>query len=1173
MKKNHPSMIWNCHALKKTFFIMRITLIVFLFCIMQSFALKSYTQEARISLSVKEMKLEDILMQIENKSMYRFAYNKSEVNVDQSYSLNINNAEIDQILNQLFSQTGIRYKIIDRQIILTTSESSATQPQKTVSGKVTDSQGNSLPGVSVVVKGTTKGVVTDVDGKYLIVGISSDATLVFSFVGMKSQEIHSSGKSVIDIKLLDETVGIEEVVAVGYGTQKKSSVVGAVSQMSGDKLKQAPTMNITNMLGGRIPGLSITQTTGNPTGNDAVMRIRGTSTYSGSGSSPLIIIDGVQRPSFSNFDPDEIESITLLKDALSTSVYGLQAANGIILVTTKRGKEQKPEVTYNSAVTMNQNTRMPKFLNGPDYMEWYNKATEVDNEYRTHNGLKLQPYLYTQDQIDALRNGTNTNPLLGNTDWVDELLGNNSFSQQHTINVRGGAPNIKYFSTVGYSDQEGIIENTSSKRYNIRTNLDAKITEMLSVSLDLSVRQQKNKTPGISPDDNAYLNPVFQAIRMHPNLPMYAPNGLPTGTPSGINYVNPIAATQLSGYLSRIRDDFQGNITFKLKVPWIEGLELKSLLAYDKSIIERKDWRSPYTLMGRSLGQTTGDYSPILQRVPGTYELETKSFLRQTFYKEYRTTLQPSINYNKRFGNHSISLLALYEWSDYFTNNFSAGGSNFSLLDIQELAKRSTATEDWVSPTGSSSTNVRAGYVGRINYSYKDKYLVEIANRFDASVKFAPQNRWKAFPGVGFGWVVSREDFFSKYASIVNYLKIRSSVGQSGNDAGVAAFTYLNTFKYTNNTTVMGGKTVPGIKTSNIPNADLKWETSTMANLGFEATLWNGLLSTDFEVFYKVTDDILNNPGNLYPASLGGYVPSSINYGKMANRGFDLQLSHRNKIKNLEYNATLNINWARNKILRRDESQDLPAWQRTVGRSFGEKLGFVVDGMYQSWDEVERAYSPAGDGLAPGFFKYKDLNGDGKITPQDDYTFVGKSNIPELTYGLNLYLGYEGFDLSLLFQGAGMCDVALAGVYDSSNLGGVQPGVADNTSFTEPFYDAGTGNAPYYLVEQSWRPDNTTGIYPRLSTHNSLTTRHNAWPNSAWIRNGSYLRLKSAQLGYTISSKILKSSYLNQLRVYVSGYNLVTWDHVKYMDPELPNVNNGFYPQQRMYSFGVNVTF
>lgn len=1172
----------------KTLRIMKISTLLIFVSAFNLLAETGYSQDKEISLKLANTyTIENVISEIEKTTDYVFIYNEDVVpKLKKEAKVDINNRSLNEILNQLLEGTDLGYSFASKQITIYRDEFKKEQSgvgltkpilvqqetKRTIKGQVVGIVGEPIIGANIMEKGTKNGTVTDYDG-YFSLDVDNNAVLHISYIGYISQDVNTAGTTTFNIVLEEDTQSLEEVVVVGYGIQKKTRVVGSVSQVSGEVLRKAPSMNVTNVLAGRIPGLSVTQTTGNPTGSDAIMRIRGVSTYSESGSSPLIIIDGVQRSQFSNLDVEEIESITLLKDAVSTAIYGLQAANGIILITTKRGTESKPEMSYTGAVTINQNTRFPKFLNGPDYMEWYNKATEMDNDYRIYKELPLQQYYYTQEQIEAVRNGTNTNPLLGNTNWVEELLGDNSLSHQHSLNLRGGSKNLRYFATVGFSNQEGVVENTSSERYNARTNLDANLTKAISVSFDLSVRKHNNNTPGISPDDNAYLNPIFQAVRMHPNLPMYTPDGSYTGSPSGINYINPIAAVRESGYRKRISDEFQGNITFKIKVPGVEGLEVKFLTAYDKNVIENKEWRSPYILMGRSPGQTIGDFTPILQRVPETYELETKSFLRQSFAQRTRITTQPALSFIREFQDHAISLLALYEWSEYKTNNFQAGGSNFNLTSIQELSKRSTRPEDWVAPWGGSGTDIRAGYVGRAHYSYKNKYLLELVNRFDASIKFAPKNRWKAFPGLGLGWVVSGEDFFQKAQSHINHLKIKGSVGQSGNDGGIQPFSYLRTFLYSNNVNVIDGNPVAGIRTSNVPNEDLKWETTTSANLGLESVLWKGLLSIDFEVFYKVTKDILNNPAGLYPLSLGGYVPAAINYGKMDNKGFDLALNHRNQYKDFKYGATLNLNWARNKILRRDESSDLPAWQRTIGRSYGEKLGFIVDGMYQTWEEVENAYSPSGDGLAPGFFKYRDINGDGKITFEDDFTFIGRSNIPELTYGLNLDMQYKGFDLSIFFQGAALCDVALAGVYGGNNLGGVQPGTPDNTTFTEPFYDAGYGNSPYYLVENSWRPDNTNAEYPRLSTHNSLTTRHNAWPNSAWIRNGAYVRLKTMQIGYTLPQRMLSIFYLESIRLYVSGFNLLTWDSVKYMDPELPNVNNGFYPQQRMYSLGANLTF
>lgn len=1034
---------------------------------------------------------------------------------------------------------------------------------RTVSGTVTDKKGAPLSGATIQVKNAATATATNDDGKFSFTVGAEKVTLVVSMTGYASQTVDAvAGKPAV-ITLEETPKELEEAVVVAYGKQKRANVIGSVSQINGEQLKQMPAMNITNMLAGRLPGLTTLQQSGRPGADDATLRVRGVGSYA-TNQAPLVIVDGVQRPSFSNIDPSEIENITVLKDAVSTAVYGLQAANGIILVTTKRGKSQKTTISYDGAVTVSTNTRFPKFLDGPDYMQWYNKGTDMDNDYLANTGGNPVPYVYSQAQIDAVRNGTNTNPLLGNTDWVGQLVGKKSISQQHSITVRGGTDKVKYFTSVNMLDQDGVVANTGFKRYNVRSNIDAELNKILSVSLDLGLRNQNTRTPGISPDNTAYLNPFYQAVRMLPNLPMYAPNGLPTAYNSNAGWVNPIASVDQSGYQRTETNVFQGNLSFNIKVPWVKGLEVKLLTAYDKTSTENKSWLTPYTVMGRARDQVSGDYVTITT-LPGI----TRTTLRQSYSQSNRKTFQPSISYNARFGDHNITALALYEWSQQQSNVFSTGASNFPLTDLHEIDYGSPATADMISPTGSSKIDdSRAGYVGRINYSYKDRYMVELATRYDASVNFPAYNRWKSFPALGLGWIISKESFFDKFSKTVNFLKLKGSIGKTGNDR-IGNFQYLQTFALTANPVmVIDGKPVSALYTSAPPNTNLNWETATMTNIGFESMLFNGLLGFDFEYFYKVTTDILSPVAGLYPLSMGGYYPSFVNYGIVDNRGFDLQIRHRNKVGKVQYGVTANMNWAKNKIIRRDESSGLPEWQRTVGRSIGEKLGFVVDGIYQTWSETANATSPSSGVVAPGFFKYRDLNGDGRLTRADDMTFVGRSNLPELTFGLNLELRYAGFDFNAFFQGAAFCNVNLAGTYEGSSG---TSGIDDNTPFTKTFY--GYGNSPYFLIQDSWTPDNPNAKFPRLTSYKAPLSAHNANSNSGWIRDGSYVRLKSAQLGYTLPAKWLNMAKIQQVRFYVSGFNLLTWDSLKYLDPEMPNVNNGFYPQQRMYSAGVNVTF
>jgi TonB-linked SusC/RagA family outer membrane protein len=473
-----------------------------------------------------------------------------------------------------------------------------------------------------------------------------------------------------------------------------------------------------------------------------------------------------------------------------------------------------------------------------------------------------------------------------------------------------------------------------------------------------------------------------------------------------------------------------------------------------------------------------------------------------------------------------------------------------------------------ISPTGNSSLESRAGYVGRINYAYKGKYLAELATRYDASVNFDPRFRWEYFPAAAVGWIVSKEPFFAPAKNTVEFLKLKASFGRVGNET-INPFQYLNTFQLTTDPViVIGGKPTAAVFTSAPGNPFITWETSQMTNVGFESLFLNGKLGFDLEYFYRVTTSILSGQSGLFPPSIGGYFPSIVNAGAMDNRGFDLQIRYNDKVGKLEYGVTGNFNWARNKVLRMDEASSTPEWLRRVGKPLGTKFGFVAEGMYQNWEEAANAPSPSAGVVAPGFFRYKDINGDGRITRTDDFVAIGRSNLPEIMYGLNIYLKYAGFDFTALLQGAALSSVNLAGTYEGSSG---TSGVDDNTPFTKAFY--GFGNSPYFLVEGAWTPDNPNAEFPRLSAYKAPLTAHNAHINSGWVRDGGYLRVKSMQLGYTIPVSWMKQAKIQQFRVYVSGFNLFTFDKLKYLDPEMPNVNNGFYPQQRILSAGVNLSF
>lgn len=1043
----------------------------------------------------------------------------------------------------------------------------ASYAQSIVRGIVKGDKNEPIAGATVKVIGSGKTSVTDLSGNFRLDVEQLPVSIDVSYLGYITKKVSIKSDQQVIVSLDKAENDIDEVMVVAYGTQKKSTMVGSVAQISGEEIKKAPAMNITNTLAGRLPGLTSLQQSGRPGADNASLYIRGIGT-SGSNRGPLVIVDDVERPAstLAYLDPNEIESISILKDAVATAAYGVQAANGIILVKTKSGNQGPAKVSYDFSLNIGQNTRLPKFLDGPDYMSWYNKGIEMDNDALLNIGGTISPYVYSQEMIDAVRDGSNTNPLLGNTDWMGILAGKNSYSQHHAVNLRGGSANTQYFASVNHLSQEGIINHTNFKRYNVRTNLNSNLNDYLSIGLNLGARNQESNTPGISPDNTAYMNPFYQASRMLPNIPLYASNGVYTAVNNTAGLMSPIASVENSGYQKYLMNIFQGTANIQLKVPGVEGLVAKVQGAYDYTAQEGKTWVQPYPTMMRGVEQVAGEYA-AQTLIPGI----SKTTLRQSFSANYAKTLQGSLAYNNIFNeDHSFGALALYEYYRSNGNGFATGASNFPIAVIHEINYGSKAEADIISATGSSNAEIaRAGVVFKFNYAYKEKYLIEGASRWDASANFAKNNRWKMFPGAGLGWVISREDFFTNITTI-NFLKVKASYGKTGNDrAQVGTFPYMATFvQNTAPVVVIDGQPVAAVYSSNIPNPELKWEESTMFNVGFESRFLEKF-SFDFDWFYRKTTGILKGVSNLYPSSIGGYFPSLVNSGEVDNRGFDAQLKYNEVFGEFRLGVTGNLNWARNKVLKDDVADGTPTGLSIIGRPIGGKIGYVADGFIETWEEAKNTASPSGGVIAPGFFRFKDLNGDGLITSNGDRTYIGRSNIPEFMFGLNIDMAYKGFDFSALLQGAALADVSLAGAYEGAV--GINSGVHDNTVWTKSFY--GNGNSPYFIVENAWRPDNMDAEFPRLTANKVGLSPHNANGNSGWIRKGDYLRLKSIQLGYTIPANILDKAKISNLRLFVTGSNLFTWDHLKFIDPEMPNVNLGFYPQQRIYAFGASITF
>lgn len=749
------------------------------------------------------------------------------------------------------------------------------------------------------------------------------------------------------------------------------------------------------------------------------------------------------------------------------------------------------------------------------------------------------------------------------TDWFDALMKDGAFSTHHNISVNGGNETAKYFVSLGYFDQGGIVDKFGFKRYNLRSNIDVNLSNGFKLGLDLGARQENRKSGYYSVDNQAWHNPINLAQLMLPIVPTEY-DGLPVAANiSESAKFNPMAYNSLTGYNNSTMNILISSLNLSWDVPFVKGLRLGLKTSYDKDYTTSKSWREQF--MMNSYNVQTEKY----EIVESNHGEPRTSVLRNSSSQAQRFTVQPSISYNQTFDKHVVSALLLYEQSSYESEDLSGAVQGFDLKTLHELnfgkdilnGKKGDAVK------GSSYKFNRAGYVGRINYNYAGKYLVELVARYDGSVRFARNKRWGFFPAASLGWRLSEESFFEVYKDNIENIKFRASAGLLGNDR-IADFQYLNLMKPNPPTLYVGDKEYISIYTSGNVNRDITWEKTATYNIGFDLMLKKGIFGMEFDCFYKLTNDILIGSSAIYPPSLGGNHPSTINGGKVSNKGFELVLTHQNEVGDFHYNVRGNISWSRNKILRMNESPNVPDYQKRTGRKMGEKMGFVTKGLYQSDEEIVNDATLSHlskEQIRPGDLRYKDLNGDGKIDHAQDYTFIGNSNLPELMYGLNLSATWKDFDLSLFFQGAAITDVFLSGVYGNGHV--------DATIYTRPFH--ANGNSPYFLIENSWTPENRNAEFTRLSTIAAEKGNCNGWASDWWIRDGSYLRLKNVQLGYTLKNSYIRDIGIDNIRFMLTGANLITWSRLtKYnIDPETPEITNGYYPQQRTYEFGLSLTF
>lgn len=1010
----------------------------------------------------------------------------------------------------------------------------------TVRGNITDTEGEPLIGVAVQVSGTTTGVVTDIDGNYVLSNVPSNAMLQITYVGMATQTIAVNGRATINVVMQEDSELLEEFVVVGYGVQRRVHMTGAVSSVSARELTKAPMQNVSNMLTGRIPGLTSIQRSGKPGDDGTALYVRGINSFHGN-QHPMIIIDGVPRP-INQVNPNDIESISVLKDA-AASIYGVQGANGVILITTKSGGQGPARISYDGSVTMAQNTAMPKMLNAPDYMYWHNKAREMD-------GL---PLLWTADIQNRVMNN-DPNSIWGQTDWLDEIF-RTGMMHQHNISASGGNERTKYFTSIGIMDQEGTLRNTSFRRYNVRTNLDVQIAKNLKFVANIAGQRSDRDWPGTTIANQDSFNPIRQAITSIPVIKSEF-NGYPVAWMGTPYRVNGLAALTESGYKRQTKWNVDTN--FKLEYDLsdladaLKGLQVSMFGAYNYGNTADSNYDRYYELyyVNQNFDEGIAGASGFS---PGN-SYEKSASWGDTWM------VRPQVNYFREFDRHFVSALFAYEARQSYSNTMTGRKRGYNSDYPVDITLGSEFPTNPV--TGSHKYyDGYLAYIGRLNYTYASKYLAEVAFRYDGSYKFAPGNQWGFFPSASIGWTVSEENFFRDALPAVDYLRLRASYGKAGNDA-VDAFMHNSLFDISPNSMALGGRPIAQYFSTNpYIYRNLTWASTDSYNIGIDFDMWNRMLGVELNLFYKLTKDILEEQTGNYPPSLGGYFPKFQNSGKVENKGFEITLKHHNRINSdWSYSLRGDFAFARNKVLSRIVGDNVPNYRSLIGQSMGARYGFKALGLFQSWEEIDNYPAAPSGTLRPGDIKYLDVNGDGIISNRFDYVKIGYGAIPEINFAMNMEVSYKNFSLSMLWQGVANTDYELSGEYET--------GTTASTAYTASFFEQ--GNSPYYRILGAWTPENPNAKFPRLST---IDNGNNAWRSSWWVVNGNYLRLKNANINYNVPAKALQGTPFSNVNVYLAGTNLLTLSHFKYVDPESPSVSNGYYPQQRTYSLGVNVTF
>ncbi len=998
--------------------------------------------------------------------------------------------------------------------------------QQTVTGKVSTGD-SAIIGASVMVKNSTTGTLTDATGAYSL-NVPAGAVLVFSNLGFTDQEITVGNQKTINVTLFSKISQLNEVVVVGYGSQKKATVTGSISVVKGADIAKSPQANLSNSLAGRASGIILNNRAGEPGYDGSSIYIRGLATTGN--NDVLIVVDGVpgQIGGLERLNPNDIESISILKDA-SAAIYGSRAANGVILITTKRGQSGKPTISASFNQGFSSPTRLPKMANASTYAQIANEIAYYNNKA---GGLNQQ---YSAADIEKFGNGSD--PLnFPNTDWEKATLKSTALQNQANVSVSGGSENVKYFVSLGSLYQDGLYKNSATKykQYSFRSNIDANVTKNLKIGLYLSGREENRQYP------TAGAGFIFRSIyRAYATLPAFYPNGQPS---RGIEGANPaVMGTDIGGLSKNPIQVFNGILKGSYNIPAVPGLFVDGFIAIDKSWNMSKTFSTPYLLY--TYNRNANTYNPSI--VGGSNNLAT---LTESQYSQTQVTSNIKLNYVKSFGSHNVNAFAGYEQSEIRSETFGAYRQNFPTVQTPELSQGGTAATDQTN-YGSSYHFTRRSFIGKASYNYSEKYLVDVQMRIDGSSTFPTENRYGYFPSVSAGWRISKESFF--HVDAIDNLKLRASYGILGND-NVGLFQYLNNYSF-NSQLVLGGSIVPGIDLTKLANSKIHWESAKKLDIGLEANFLKNF-NMEFIYFQQKRSNILavrnasipNVSGIVNAFGSNPLVPSE-NIGKVNSNGIEATLGYTKRQKTFTYGASGNFTFAKNEVIFIDEASGILPYQSQTGHPLNTYLLYTSTGIFRTADEI--AKTPHLSVAQPGDLIYQDYNGDGKITA-DDQVRSKYGNIPQMTYGLVLNASYKNkIDLAIVF--AGQAQVSQYVLPESGTVGNYYSSWADNR----------------------WSPSNTNGTYPRVDTRTSASVNGGQYNNTFWLNDASFVRLKNIELGYNLGGNWMSAAKIQNARLYVNAFNVFTITKVKDYDPEGNSGSGQFYPQQRIINVGANIRF